>query len=311
MLNFGGLITPLEDLDLLRSLVKDLHNRKHRNLTGIELGPWLGRSTLAILAPDLPIGIPNRYEVGVYDLMTMDFKDLGELWQRISVNFDACGPTIPIETVKRLLVMLFAHRVGPKKRYFEKLWCVDTWGGIESEKTMFFRESITENPRHTFLRNVQHAGFGDVVEALQGDSSVLSQLTGEVVDFVFVDADHEYESLAEDLFAVRKHIDDNTLLCGHDVTLIDRWPGVRMAVDQFVKYYRIEANCWIAEKEGVEHLQSLPDYSHFAEDVKRQQVELNRRYRDPAYRAKHGLPPLQEEQADKDEVPCLATAGTR
>ena len=109
------------------------------------------------------------------------------------------------------------------------------------------------------------------------------------VDLVFIDAGHEYEELARDLFAIRASITAGSTLAGHDITLTDQWPGVRAAVDRFIKHYTVSANVWIADPQGVAHLLALPPYEQLAEEIHATDVQLRKRYDDPQYRMRYGI----------------------
>ena len=286
MLYFGNTYMAMDDLNALRQSVKLLHNRLQRPLKGVEIGPWLGRSTLSILAPDLPIGNPNPFASLACDMMTLTYGSDRELAAVLDQKMQYFANGYSVDKLKELLFCELSYLINPKKKYFSKLWCVDTWGGIGSERDAFFRESFG-SAQQIFDSNVEKAGFSDVVTPIKGTSSRLSDIHDEV-DFVFIDADHEYDSVAKDLFAVRRLLTPGSLLCGHDFGS-DRWPGVELAVRDYVRSYITISNVWIATKEGIDHLLSLPAYEAFAGRIERRQKDLDKRYTDPAYCARHQL----------------------
>lgn len=54
------------------------------------------------------------------------------------------------------------------------------------------------------------------------------------LDLVFIDADHEYESVKKDILLWHPKIKDDGIIAGHDYSLDPvHWPGVRKAVDEF------------------------------------------------------------------------------
>ncbi|MGA3116716.1 MAG: class I SAM-dependent methyltransferase [Syntrophobacteraceae bacterium] len=280
----------VEDLEVLRFLVKSLHSRKQRLLRGVEIGPWLGRSTLNILAPDFTIGSPNSISTIICDLMTLEFNNTHELLSAIKVREQYIPDLSSKDIVIALLYNELCYLVKTKKQYFASFYCVDTWGGIDSEQNVNFREGALGTAKNIFISNISKAGFIDIVTAMQGDSSILSILRDEI-DFIFIDADHEYDSIAKDLFAVRHLLTPSTFLCGHDFGS-ERWPGVKLAVDDFIKYFEVASNIWIAKREGIEFLQSLLPYDAYAERIDAQQHILNNRYSDPDYCLKYGLKPV-------------------
>lgn len=82
----------------------------------------------------------------------------------------------------------------------------------------------------------------------------------------------------------------HTLLCGHDIGSVERWPEVRLAVDQFVQDYSIRANVWIAHASGIAHLQALPEAAAMADLVAEVHRLQQPRYHDPVSCARFQLP---------------------
>lgn len=71
----------------------------------------------------------------------------------------------------------------------------------------------------------------DQVVGLVGRSSqVLTKLRPALFDMAFVDADHAYLSVAEDISLVRPLLKPGGVLVFHDYSTT--WPGVRQAVDE-------------------------------------------------------------------------------
>jgi len=67
----------------------------------------------------------------------------------------------------------------------------------------------------------------------------------ESLDFVFIDADHSYESVKKDIFIWKRKIKENGLLMGHDMN----WGDVSRAVgESFSEIWLCPDNVWIAPK---------------------------------------------------------------
>jgi predicted O-methyltransferase YrrM len=81
------------------------------------------------------------------------------------------------------------------------------------------------------------APFGERSEVRRADSIEAAAATEPAsLDFVYIDADHEYESVCADIEAWHDRIRPGGLLCGHDY--YDGWRdnamyGVARAVDEF------------------------------------------------------------------------------
>lgn len=314
MLRLGYPLLSADDVIALKTLVREQHQRLGRPLRGVEIGPWLGRSTLSLLAADLPLGLPLPYEEPFYDFLTARVPDMAALERECEALLARLPAAMPADTLRHLLTVAYSWRVERKTRYFERLWCFDTWQGIASETALYFRETGQARPKQIFLDNIACAGFEAVVEAVERDATPLEQVVPAPVDFVFIDGDHEFASVVADLYAVRPLLGPHTLLCGHDIGNVERWPGVRLAVDQFVQDYHVRANVWVAHASGVAHLQRLPEYASVADLVEEVHRLQQQRYQDPQYCARFHLPPpatRHGEGAAAPEADARATASYR
>lgn len=103
------------------------------------------------------------------------------------------------------------------------LYCIDIW---EDEKVyMEFIDNISSYP---FVYPVRDRSTNIDIKA----------------DFVFIDADHDYYSVKDDL----KHwLPRTKKIAGHDYS--EFWPGVVKAVDETFSKYEIIGNSWI----GISH----------------------------------------------------------
>jgi predicted O-methyltransferase YrrM len=59
-------------------------------------------------------------------------------------------------------------------------------------------------------------------------------------DMVFIDADHEYDSVIKDIEIARRMIGPNAIIAGHDYGEHD-WPGVKKAVDDSFSHVNLDA----------------------------------------------------------------------
>lgn len=104
-----------------------------------------------------------------------------------------------------------------------ELHCVDSWSDFLQTEV----EQDGEGVYRQFLRNM--AGFPDlrVHRGLSWEVSV--EFEDESLDFVFIDADHVYESVLKDLRAWYPKVKRGGILSGHDFN----WVGVERAVKEF------------------------------------------------------------------------------
>ena len=76
------------------------------------------------------------------------------------------------------------------------------------------------------------------------------EVEDESIDIVFIDADHSYEGVKNDIIYWAPKVKSGGVICGHDYGL-DRFPGVKKAVLEFFDEELIQVesdNVWWIEK---------------------------------------------------------------
>jgi predicted O-methyltransferase YrrM len=74
---------------------------------------------------------------------------------------------------------------------------------------------------------------------------VAASIADESLDFVFVDANHSYDSVREDLLAWMPKVKPGGWVMGHDIN----WPSVKQAADELIPGYMIGPdNCFAIVK---------------------------------------------------------------
>jgi predicted O-methyltransferase YrrM len=126
-----------------------------------------------------------------------------------------------------------AHRLLGTCPRLTKLICVDLWEyqpevySEEWERDMRRDENQTQ-VYMIFQRGIR--GYENKVEILKGVSwEMAEKVDNKSLDFVFIDADHGYESVKKDILAWLPKVKNGGLISGHDINL----PGVYQAVNEF------------------------------------------------------------------------------
>ena len=122
-----------------------------------------------------------------------------------------------------------------------KFDCVDTWLG-STEHIEIMKNAGNDLLYSTFISNMKP--LEDYYSAVRMSSVDASKTyKNESLDFVFIDASHEYESVKEDIEAWFPKIKRGGYLAGHDYD----WPGVEKATNEsvFVQPFTVSENCWI------------------------------------------------------------------
>lgn len=105
--------------------------------------------------------------------------------------------------------------------------CVDTWKGSEEHKDY----DVIKNDElyEKFLKNME--SVKDVIVPVRKNSLEASKdYADNSIDFLFLDAAHDYENVKADLEAWYPKVKPGCIFAGHDYPY---WEGVVRAVDEF------------------------------------------------------------------------------
>lgn len=116
---------------------------------------------------------------------------------------------------------------------------VDSWPEIyvnEGGRTFF-------EPFTTFCSVIRMAELANMVQPIRGDSAKSSALykTGQF-RFVFIDADHHYDSVKADIKAWYPKVMAGGVIAGHDYS--GTYPGVVQAVNEEFKQIKLIGQSW-------------------------------------------------------------------
>jgi len=119
-----------------------------------------------------------------------------------------------------------------------KFHCVDTWEGSPEHSN----EDVIKNNTlfKLFCNNIKEVQH--IIHPVKMSSVQASSLyEDKSIDFVFIDACHEYECVKEDIVHWLPKIKSGGLIAGHDYS----WDGVRAAVHEILpKAQPISKDCW-------------------------------------------------------------------
>jgi predicted O-methyltransferase YrrM len=125
-----------------------------------------------------------------------------------------------------------------------KFDCVDTWGFVETS-------SEIQEPQFESLFEV----FKSNIDPVKDQINIIKSLSWEgaknyddnSLDFVFIDAGHDYDSVMKDLNAWYQKIKDGGIIAGHDYHYD---VGVYRAVNEYFNNTNITqiGSCWLVNK---------------------------------------------------------------
>jgi predicted O-methyltransferase YrrM len=122
--------------------------------------------------------------------------------------------------------------------------CIDTWeGSVEHRdfkelKNLYDIFKSNMKPLEKYYRPIKSKSL-DAVNLFPDQS----------LDFVFIDASHEYEDVKNDIIAWFPKVKVGGVLAGHDYyENNDYAPGVKMAVNEIFRDFETSENCFIVRK---------------------------------------------------------------
>lgn len=153
----------------------------------------------------------------------------------------ACAPFkcyVEIGSWKGHSISYLAQQLLLLKKDFE-LYAIDLW-----EDSKMPDVQVPELPYifEIFQENLQRVRVEKFVKSIHSDSVKASFLFQDgAVDFVFIDADHSYESVTQDIIHWKPKVKSGGILAGHDY--YDE--QVKRAVDEQKVGQHIVGNCWL------------------------------------------------------------------
>jgi hypothetical protein len=134
------------------------------------------------------------------------------------------------------------------KNKFGKFSCVDIWEDVTHIK-ISKHETKEIHIKDLFLQNIKPIeNKVEIIQSLSWDAS--SKFLDNTLDFCYLDAAHDYDSVSKDLEAWWPKIKEGSYFGGDDYS--KDWPDVPAAVNNFFNEKNITINtigrCWFVQK---------------------------------------------------------------
>ena len=192
------------------------------------------------------------YNKKIEEKMEHFYKNIGEDWftypdlysSMVNKHLNNGGHFVEVGSWKGRSASFMAVEIyNSKCKDIIKFDCVDTWkGSIEHQDMDIIKE---DSLYKTFLENIQPVI--DIINPIRKTSLEASQMYEDnTLDFVFLDASHEYNDVIDDIKTWLPKIKNNGILAGHDYGRDD----VNKAVNDYFKNqkFMVSEDCWIYEK---------------------------------------------------------------
>ena len=141
-------------------------------------------------------------------------------------------------------------RVLKRYKKLQTLYAVDLWAPVPSEVGggEWYKNWNFQRVKEIFDTNIRP--YSNRVIVLQGLSwEMAKQVEDNSLDFIFIDADHEYPSVMKDILAWTPKLKPYGMISGHDSDV----EGVKKAIDELINDW-VETgieHTWYANKENV------------------------------------------------------------
>jgi predicted O-methyltransferase YrrM len=173
------------------------------------------------------------------------YKDLGEEWftypelyKSMVEKFPTKSHFVEVGVWKGMSASFMAVEIINSGKQI-KFDCVDTWEQIDSA----IEEALYEGIWETFQTNIEPVKH--IINPVRSISwEAASKYKNKSLDFVFIDASHDYESVKKDIEAWLPKVKEGGVIAGHDYDWCD---GVRKAVDEVFEKKNITETelCWV------------------------------------------------------------------
>jgi hypothetical protein len=134
-----------------------------------------------------------------------------------------------------------------------KFDCVDTWDGSDEHTNIdsMFYDPLTKVKNglfDVFMRNIYPVS--DYINPIRMASVEASKLyEDESLDFIFIDAAHDYENVKKDILSWFPKLKKNGIIAGHDYTTHE---GVKLAVDDLL-HVDVSGTSWLYENREIKN----------------------------------------------------------
>ena len=170
-----------------------------------------------------------------------------ELYKKMVEKFPSGSKFVEIGSWKGMSSAYMAVEIANSGKNID-FYCVDTWeGSVEHEQYGIDTSTLYD----TFLDNM--SPLQKYYKAIRAKSlQAVKQFEDKSLDFIFIDASHEYQDVKEDIIAWIPKLKEGGVISGHDYLNPD-FPGVEQAVKEVLgNNISTQETCWVYDTSKIE-----------------------------------------------------------
>jgi len=167
------------------------------------------------------------------------------LYDEVVNKFDSGATFVEIGAYLGKSTCYLSERILASKKSF-KFYVIDNWIGHPSDVNLAKEiKELGGDVYDKFESNMKSAGVFNILNTIRGDSSESAdRFSDNSVDFVFIDAAHDRDSVKKDISAWLPKVKKGGILAGHDYG--NKETAVKEVVDEFFgDRVKVIDNTWI------------------------------------------------------------------
>jgi hypothetical protein len=167
------------------------------------------------------------------------------LYKSVVLLFPSGSKFVEVGSWKGKSSAFMAVEIANSEKNIE-FYCVDHWiGSIEHyDRSLGTYEPEIHKLYQTFINNMKPLeSYYKPMRMTSLEAS--NHFEDQSLDFVFIDASHEYEDVCNDIDAWMSKVKNGGFIAGHDYC--DYFDGVKQAVNQKINNFSVSESCWISQ----------------------------------------------------------------
>jgi predicted O-methyltransferase YrrM/GR25 family glycosyltransferase involved in LPS biosynthesis len=239
-------------------LIDDCHHKSYHNV----LNWWENKGKNLTINQIMNTQLNHIYQESQFGENWFSYPNL---YRKMVEKFPSGSKFVEIGSWKGKSSAFMAVEIANSNKNIE-FYCVDTWEGSVEHQDRDDLKSLYD----TFNQNMMPLKDYHIPLKIISLEAV-EKFEDKSLDFVFIDASHEYEDVKKDIISWLPKVKEGGIIAGHDYYLngTDFFPGVKQAVNETLKSNELEfaEDCWIYQVKLVSN--ELIEYSLDTENAKK------------------------------------------